>query len=353
MTNKSENISLFFKEGSSDKYYKASLVQEKTGYVVNFEYGRTGQVGTTGTKTPTSLHYDIAKRVYEKLIKEKKTKGYKVSLGDSSTVHTEDKEDTGLRPQLLNSISVEEVERYIKDPAYCSEEKFDGRRRMLIKTGDNVVATNKKGLTVVAGDKIMYTLASFPKDIILDGEDMGDHVRVFDALKIEGRDISTLAYQVRYIHLETLLVGHKSLRVVETAWTEKAKRRMYNELKTANAEGIVFKDIRAPYSAGRPNSYGPQLKYKFVESASCIVSDRNKAKRSISLQVFDGAKLVNVGNATVYPNQAIPDVGDVVEVKYLYWHKSGSLFQPVLLGTRDDITREECIIEQLKEKRDE
>ena len=50
---------------------------------------------------------------------------------------------------------------------------------------------------------------------------------------------------------------------------------------------------------------------------------------------------VGVGNVTVPANQAIPQAGVLVEVRYLYAHDGGSLFQPVLLGVRDDITEEE------------
>ena len=46
---------------------------------------------------------------------------------------------------------------------------------------------------------------------------------------------------------------------------------------------------------------------------------------------------VPVGNVTVPPNHELPNVGDCVEVKYLYAHKEGSLYQPQYLGTRDDV----------------
>ena len=52
-----------------------------------------------------------------------------------------------------------------------------------------------------------------------------------------------------------------------------------------------------------------------------------------------------------YSNQLIPQVGDVVEVRYLYaFPDSGVLFQPVCLGVRSDITAAECGTRQLKFK---
>lgn len=46
----------------------------------------------------------------------------------------------------------------------------------------------------------------------------------------------------------------------------------------------------------------------------------------------------------------MPPAGSVVEVRYLYAHPGGALFQPVLMGRRDDITAAECKVGQLKYK---
>ena len=106
-----------------------------------------------------------------------------------------------------------------------------------------------------------------------------------------------------------------------------------------------------PYSPGRPNSGGPQLKFKFVESASFVVTGHN-AKRSVTLGLYDGDKLVPAGNVTIPPNHA--DSGQVVKsvrCQYLYaFRESGSIYQPVYLGKRADIPAADCAVEQLKYK---
>ena len=63
-----------------------------------------------------------------------------------------------------------------------------------------------------------------------------------------------------------------ALRWVSTAVDPNDKVEIYEELRATNREGVVFKEIDAPYSPGRPNSGGPQLKFKFVESASFVVT---------------------------------------------------------------------------------
>lgn len=39
----------------------------------------------------------------------------------------------------------------------------------------------------------------------------------------------------------------------------------------SNREGVVFMEVDAPFTPGRPNSGGTMLKYKFFENASPVV----------------------------------------------------------------------------------
>jgi len=140
---------------------------------------------------------------------------------------------------------------------------------------------------------------------------------------------------------------------VATMSGHKAKSRMFDQLRKELAEGVVFKRIRSPYSPGRPNSGGDHLKFKFVETASVIVNGIN-AKRSVAIAVWENGRLVSAGNVTIPPDQILPQIGDIADVRYLYaMPESGSLFQPVFLGTRDDITAGECTRDQLKFRREE
>jgi len=104
------------------------------------------------------------------------------------------------------------------------------------------------------------------------------------------------------------------------------------------------------YTPGRPNSGGFQLKLKFTESASFIVSQIN-AKRSVELMLLKNGILVPAGNVTIPANHDIPPIGAVVECRYLYaFPESGVIYQPVYLGRREDIRPEECTVSQLKFK---
>jgi bifunctional non-homologous end joining protein LigD len=69
--------------------------------------------------------------------------------------------------------------------------------------------------------------------------------------------------------------------------------------------------------------------------------------------VTDGIGWEEVGNVTIGGAIPIPPVGSVIEVRYLYAFKGGSLFQPIYLGERDDLDTEDCKMSQLKYKQGE
>jgi hypothetical protein len=71
-----ESVDLYFQEGTSDKQYKCSIDEQGSGFVVNFAFGRRGSVLKEGTKTPSPVLFDEAKRIYDKIVGEKTAKGY-------------------------------------------------------------------------------------------------------------------------------------------------------------------------------------------------------------------------------------------------------------------------------------
>jgi bifunctional non-homologous end joining protein LigD len=52
-----ENVTLYFREGSSDRAYQACLEESGSGWVVSFAYGRRGAAISTGTKTKEPIAY--------------------------------------------------------------------------------------------------------------------------------------------------------------------------------------------------------------------------------------------------------------------------------------------------------
>ena len=351
----SESISLYFSQGSSDKEYHAELVEKEGGFVVNFRYGRRGAALTTGTKTTAPVPYDKAKKVYDKLIGEKLKKGY--SPGESGTAYqatTLEERFTGIIPQLLNAVNEPELYVFFLNHDYIIQEKLDGKRTLLRKQNGAVEGINRRGLVVSLPKAVeAAALALSASAFILDGELVGEVFHAFDILELEGEDLRPSPYLERYSKLTyTVPEGPGVIRLVASAHGTEAKKMLLERVKAARGEGIVIKQITAPYTPGRPASGGSQLKYKLTASATCRVAKRNGSKRSVSLELKGPEGWVGVGNVTIPANFELPAAGNLVEVEYLYAYKGGSLYQPVYRGERDDLSETAATLNQLKYKAD-
>jgi predicted DNA-binding WGR domain protein len=356
MTTTLQSASLHFREGNSDKVYHAAIEPKGEGYLVTFAYGRRGNTLTTGTKTTSPVSLAEATKIFDKLVASKITKGYQYSFASAGETKPyqqtgDEGRDSGIRCQLLNPVEPDEVNRLLSSTRYCLQEKHDGRRLMVRKQGNEITGINRRGLVVAIPDAIREAVEHIPFDVLIDGEAVGDSLHAFDLLEVKGTCLRKRRYIDRFSSLMMVIPpGYDALRWVSTSVDPDDKLEIYEELRATNREGVVFKDMDAPYSPGRPNSGGPQLKFKFVESASFVVTGIN-TKRSVTLGLYDGDKLVPAGNVTIPPNHAIPQVGNVVDARYLYALKqSGSIYQPVYLGRREDIPASECVVEQLKFK---
>jgi bifunctional non-homologous end joining protein LigD len=348
----SERVSLYYRQGSSDKVYQAAIERAGNQFTVNFAYGRRGATLTTGTKTASPVDYDTARKIHAKLVGDKKANGYTEGADGTPYQHA-DKQSSGILPQLLNPVDEAKVKALLCDDRYCAQEKFDGRHLLVRKQDDQVEGINKKGLIVGLPGTVAHDLCGLPGSFISDGESIGDDYHVFDLLEYDGENLRSLSYQERFTRLADLLLSHSKhphVRLVETAFTTVQKIALFERLREENREGIVFKRLDAPYVPGKPNSGGPQLKFKFVATVSAIVIKLNP-QRSVEASLFQGRTLVSCGNVTIPPNHQVPPIGAVIEIRYLYAHRDSlALYQPVYLGQRNDVEVGECRVSQLKYK---
>jgi bifunctional non-homologous end joining protein LigD len=350
-----ESITLYYKSGSSDKVYQASI--EPAGddkFHVHFAYGRRGSALNTGVKTSSPVAFDRAKAIYDKLVKSKTAKGY--TPGADGTPHTgtgSKNRDTGVQCQLLNAIGQDGLTVCLSSDRFLMQPKFDGRRLLVRKHDGQVIGINRRGLEVGLPGTIAESANALPGDFIIDGEAVGDTLHAFDLLEENGACLRSSPYRYRFGRLTLILAISRPAHIVavNTAATSDEKRAMFDRLRNARAEGVVFKDADSPYTPGRPNSGGSQLKFKFHKSATCLVTGRNGDRRSVSLALFKNHKLADCGNVTIPANHEIPTEGAVVEVRYLYaMPESNALYQPVYLGVRDDMTPIDCELDQLEYK---
>jgi len=268
--------------------------------------------------------------------------------------HTKvERQDTGLRPQLLTPIDEEDVDKYLEDDDWCAQEKMDGKHGMLKTNKVSLIAANKQGLEMSIPKVLEESMIRLfgEQDAIFDGEQIGNKFYIFDLLAWQGVDLRNRNYRERYeVLLQIFPKRQIENFIVVNAAFGIAKMALYKKLKEEGKEGIVFKKCNALWSEGRPETGGDMVKCKFWASLSAIVSDEVTGKASFSSYVLDpSGERVDLGRCSAL-GKVMPKAGDVVEIKYLYAYRGGKLVQQVLLGIRDDVDLEECTTRQLKYK---
>lgn len=369
-------IQLFFQEGSSDKVYNATILDEGDGkYSVEVEWGRRGAKLSRGRKA-NKVPLAAAEKAYAKLVREKTSKGYEEltevvqpqavappeGQGSGSRAHGV-REKIGQAAQLLNPIEVEDLQGLLTDDRVIAQQKLDGNR-VLVHVGETLRATNRAGQLTTIHASIFAALGSVPAGTVIDGElvpgDDGPVYWLFDVLQIAGEDLRALGYLERWQRLDAEIeptIDHP-IRILDYAHGHTAKKDLYDRLLAANAEGIVFKHGDAQYQPGRPPSGGKQLKHKFVKSADVVILEN--AGNAYSMAVYDGEELRQIGKVFAgTTNESRAELDDrlaagerpVAEVRYLYATDDEQLYQPVFIRLREDKQPMECLRSQLEKTR--
>ena len=340
--------SLYFTEGSSDKVYSAALIECHNGWTVDFAYGRRGSPQKTGTKTQLPVSFEEACAIYDKLVKEKRSKGY---TDDASGVSYTNSDNagyvSGVLPQLPMPLDESELEDFLTDNAWGVQEKMDGENRLLRIKAGQVLGINRKGLYVDIPQDWSVEFFSLP-DCLLAGEAVGERFYAFDLLELRGQCLRSSGFFDRYSKLVEVhgcasrSLPHFSLVPVFTG-TE-TKRAKLNMIKQQDGEGVVFKRLDAPHVTGKSPIW---RKHKFVETATCLVTSQN-TMRSVSVGLLDDLQnIVPMGSVSIPVSASIPAVGSLVEVRFMYRYEDGFFEQPVYMGQRNDLERTDAALTQV------
>jgi bifunctional non-homologous end joining protein LigD len=369
---KPESTALFFQKGTSDKVYNVKLIAEKNPmddpyeqdaiWYVCFQYGRRGSSLVNGRKNQQGLTYWAAKRMYQTLVRSKLRKGYKPKTDGSFTTYTpyedvyaavaadEDKM-TDFVPQLLTPVDLAGAKALWKEHAgnILLQTKHDGERRNVV-VQEKLVAANRKGREV----QIQQSVSDACKNLIegwddileIDTEDMGSHLVIFDCLQIAGEDMRKKSFLQRNAILQTLHMSISQARLEHLLKVDVAyKPDNYEEFidfinyaRETNEEGVVISIGSQDYGTGLSQQ---KFKLKFYADATVEVTAINE-QRSVRIAVNAYRKgsrdlmVFEVGNCAIPANREIPEIGDLVEVRYLYAYPGGSLYQPFYKGLRTD-----------------
>ena len=354
-----KSVTLYCRENGSDKVYKAEVAQREDGYTVTCWWGpRTGSM-QTGTKTRNPVSKEEALKIWEKVVHEKKAKGY--HEGEAAPAYTEEDgstKDTGLRPMLLTPASESDVDQYLANPKWGAQEKLNGKRILVRAAAGTVAGANRRGLECAIPTAVMHALSRM--SLTLDGEMVGSRYFAFDLIGHEGIDLRGLDYLERHGKLTEVLgpCVYPHVSVVPLALRAADKRALHEALKTKRAEGIVFKMLQgAAYAAGRSDSLAKAtaVKVKFYASGEFVVLGWNPGRQSVALGAYrkDGT-IAPVGNVTV-PTKHVweVEVNRVLQVRYLYATASDQLYQPSLDASSGSVRRVDkapgdCLLDQLK-----
>jgi bifunctional non-homologous end joining protein LigD len=357
-----ERAELYFQQGSSDKVYHLQLENVQDQWSVQAQWGRRGSALQSDVKV-SNTSYEEAKRVYDRVLREKTGKGYQIAQATANGNEAiavglpATKEHSGHTPELLTPIEEPEALILAKDAAWWFQQKFDGRRLAVQKSEGKYSGINKLGQIIPIDSRLAESIDRVQaQGFLADGEITDSRFYIWDLLSVNDTDLRIQPYEIRYVHLTQHFRGVSDvLRVCETAMTTKAKRDFVKKMHGTNAEGFVCKNRNAAYAGGRA---GQHFKCKFVATASFIVGPKPDKKaddghRSIAVYLLDGNQPRFMGTVGVPDRYPLPRVEQIVEVRYLYCHPGpeGKLIQAKYFGkVRDDVAVADCCVSQLKVK---
>lgn len=259
-----------------------------------------------------------------------------------------------LVPMLATEVPVARLLDYSGDDQFVFEEKLNGHRILLFVEGRAAVALGRNGQVSQHNSRfrtpslMAFEIERIPYDVILDGELVENIFHVFD-MPQGPRVTPESPFYVRRKALEDLFASWNPARItlVDQAVDTEAKLKLAISCINSKAEGIMAKTRKGKYRSGQ-RCLDVQ-KCKFTREVDAIVTGlKFQGKDNAVLSLIKDGDLVEVGRASTI-GKPLLDLGDIVEVRYLYLGANGRLVQPRILQKRDDKDARECTYDQLSD----
>ena len=260
-------------------------------------------------------------------------------------------------PMLAEPIVDGQLERLLADDEWAVEQKMNGMRVVFVIKDSTAKAFNRRGEGFRQHiPREVYDELSDPNVFqdnqvwVFDGEILEDTYAVFDLLSTPNGDAMDLPLRLRRDMLQAIFEewDPEHVVLVPHARDTRTKTALLNAVERMGGEGVMFKHLDNAYEPGTRST--AMLKHKLWASADVIVTGPHpEGKRSVQIAAFEGLELVGLGSVSVADRwlQRL-EVGDVIEVKYLYRGAQGHLYQSSLLRERRDKNPYECTLDQLK-----
>lgn len=257
----------------------------------------------------------------------------------------------GMEYQDRTGVDEQALEDFFTNPDWVMQQKMDGTRVMIHLETMQVTQRNGSPLKHTAATQWIPEILQELSDLGLSGRAntvLDCELLIHSGLLFVFDVIDTFApHQVPlYLRIAALesIPESKRVRIVSTAKTEGQKRRLHKICE--NREGVVVKHLRYGYEPGKRVDH--VLKLKNVHTADLVVTKKSEAPLSAGLGIIMGdGQPATLANASLIGKEKDGpiEVGDVVEVSYLYWTGT-SLVQPRIMRRRDDKAAVECRMAQ-------
>lgn len=359
---------------NANKFFSLQQIAVSGGVLVQTGNGAIGATPAIrylnpmdANKKPIPVTQADADQLFDAKVSSKVREHYEIKTGApvaATTQPVNGKRQINLGLQMLREIVATEVGFYMKSSAWLMMEKMNGNRRGIVATLTGVrtntpIVSSVIGVTkleqevqveqaladaIVAGMKHIGITS-----IQLDGEMMGDVLRIWDVMEYSGVDCRSKPFEERHQLAAGFVYACNQnadapIKLVRAYKSHADKTKEFNRVKEVGGEGVVFRLASSPYKAGRPGKGGDALKYKFWHDGDFIIGPGVKGKRSVGLflkNVVTG-KLEFFGTCKVHDNYDMPvmDFTRVAKVRYLYLVYGA--VQPQYEGERNDKRVSEC-----------
>lgn len=265
-------------------------------------------------------------------------------------------------PMDFNEAPLADVPRYIADDDYVFQQKVDGIRGVLViepgkapwfasKKGDRLQSSTAAKTTDPMLAKLPATPANAPAYRV-EGEILDGKFHVFDMVIVgqEHTDYETRSTMAN-AWVDAVKDSLPQVQALPTARTAAEKQALWDKVLASGAEGVMMKRRDAGYSGGQRVSH--TLKAKITATADVVVLERNRGgKDNAVFGMLQNGHVVEIGTvSTGGKDKALGQIqiGDVLELEYLWASPGGTLTQPRIVRKRKDKTANDATsIDQLR-----
>ena len=298
-------------------------------------------------------------------------------------------------PFRVNPMLATLVPKPFDRPGWVYEEKYDGYRIVAYKEGAKVTLLSRNHHDRTATFAVVAEAVGQLRErtVLLDGEvvafdskgvsrfqllqrgDVSQRYAVFDCLYRDGRDLRSEPLSRRRDELEAVL-AKPSQQLLVSRRLAKDGLTAYSIAKRKGFEGMVAKDIDAPYEERRSNKW---LKVKVHQEDEFVIGGFTPPEGSrqhfgaLLLGAYSGKELHYVGKVgTGFTQKTLAELAKVfkphirnkpafvdppreknvtwlaprlvAQIAYQEWTADRKLRQPVFLGLRDDKKPSEVVL---------